>query len=108
MIKLSLLCLRLLLVFKYTLLIALPLTKKRDFALLSYKYFLGPRQASVLATNPLKVTCFNYSEVRHFASSCLNPYTTFKINEIKQENEETFVNNKANNDKDNANSKLEN
>ena len=108
MIKLSLLRPRLLLALKYTPPIALPLTEKRDFALLSYRYSLGPRQASVLATDLSKATCFNYGEVGHFAGSCPHPCTTPKINEIKQENGEAFANDKANNDEDDADSESEN
>jgi hypothetical protein len=108
MIKPSLLRLRLLPALRYTPLIALPLTEKRNSASLGYRYSLGPRQASVLATDPSKATCFNYGEVGHFAGSCLNPRTTLKINEIEQKNEEAFVDDEANNDEDDADSESEN
>ena len=108
MIKPSPLCPRLLPAPRYTPPIALPSTEKRDSASLSHKYSLGPRQASVLATDPSKATCFNYGKVGHFAGSCPNPRTTPKINEIKQENGEASVNDKANNDKDDADSESEN
>ena len=93
---------------RYTPPIALPSTEKRDSASLSHRYSLGPRQASVLATNPSKATCFNYGEVGHFAGSCPNPRTTPRINEIEQENGEASADDEANNDKDDADSESEN
>ena len=66
---------------------------------------LGPRVSVVLATNPLKATCFNYSEPRHFASSCLNPRTTPQINKIEQDDASS---NEALDEADNTDSKSEN
>lgn len=53
----------------------------------------------------MKVSCFNYSKVEYFASSCFNPYTILRINKIKQDIK--VSSNKANNKVD-SKSKLEN
>jgi hypothetical protein len=45
----------------------------------------GPRGSPPKDTDPSKVTCFNCSEVGHFASSCPNPRRTPRIHEIEQE-----------------------
>jgi hypothetical protein len=47
----------------------------------------GLRDSPARETDPLKATCFNCSEVGHFASSCPNPRKTPRINEIEQDTE---------------------
>ena len=48
---------------------------------------LGLQQSLALISDPSKVTCFNYSEVGHFANSCLEPRTSPRIHEISQDTE---------------------
>jgi hypothetical protein len=58
-----------------------PSADKRDSAT------LGPRESPAQETDPSKATCFNCSEVGHFASSCPNPRKTPRIHEIEQDTE---------------------
>jgi hypothetical protein len=60
---------------------ALPSSDKRDSAT------PGPRDSPARETDPTKATCFNCSEVGHFASSCPNPRKTPRIHEIEQDTE---------------------
>jgi hypothetical protein len=42
-----------------------------------------------------KSTCFNCSELGHFANTCPNPCSMPRINEIEQEDNETLSDNEA-------------
>jgi hypothetical protein len=56
----------------------LPSPEKHD------RHTPGPRASPAPAKDPSMATCFNCGEVGHFSSSCTNPRTTPRINEIEQ------------------------
>ena len=60
----------------------------------------SPRSSPTLATKLSKATCFSYSKVGHFTSSCPNSHITLKINKIKQDTSASSnkVHNKTNTD----------
>ena len=62
---------------------ALPISDKRD------SMTPGPRSSPALVTDPLKATCFNCGQIRHFTSSCPDPHTTPRINEIEKDDIKT-------------------
>jgi hypothetical protein len=63
---------------------------------------LGP-QLTPAPTDLSKSTYYNYSEIGHFASSCLKPCSILKINKIKQEGNKAFSDNEIT-DKDESDS----
>jgi hypothetical protein len=66
-------------------------TPPRDFRALPAPEQRDPRSSTPRASpakDPSTATCFNCGEVGHFSSSCLNPRTTPRINEIGQDSYE--------------------